>query len=157
MKRSSKISLVLLIAMFLAVITTTPQAQAAPVVTPTVVITPSLGTSHDLIIKDVDSSQGFTVCSHWGSQYAYTVDSSGCDGGGLGWLAPGEDTKTKFGWDDADAVRIPANYILKQEVPGVNVALSLCRTFPLYKKVSADVLRKTRQLYLAKGRNCRSS
>lgn len=101
-------------------------------------------TDYALKITNV-GQKSMTICKDWVSSYPTTT--SAC-ANGLGVLYPGENSRTKFGWSDADGVRVPAGYSLREQVVGTDPVVYGCRSYTFYGHVEASLFDSTRSLYL---------
>ncbi|MFS0885136.1 hypothetical protein [Aeromicrobium sp. 179-A 4D2 NHS] len=77
----------------------TVMLAAAALVLP---LSPANAAANDLVIANHYSSpRNIEVCRDWGNTSCQTASPKG-------FLTPGQNSKTKFGWADADGFKVPA-------------------------------------------------
>lgn len=99
------------------------------------------GISHDLVVVHSDkTTRRFGICDHWESAEASTHSCQGQ----VGSLHGVENSKDKYGWDDTDAIMVPANFRLFRDRVGPDKEIAnACNQGWFYKKVSPPPWRKS--------------
>lgn len=94
--------------------------------------------SHNLVIENV-GGEPFRVCEHWNIPEKVSTSSIACKGGPIKLLRPGQNTKSAFGWKDADALVDDEQRQMKEDVVGINPIIMGCSDETRYRKVSPDI------------------
>lgn len=95
------------------------------------------GISHDLRVKN--STKGnrlFGICKSWAYFQNGETWSEVCPDSPIGTLSVGQNSLTKYGWADTDAIMVTRGYELREDVVGVDPKIAGCHDETYYKKVS---------------------
>lgn len=89
---------------------------------------------NDLVIHNI-SSRYIYICRDWNFPPGQNTATSCPASTSTGYLRPGEDSRTKYGWSDTDGLFIPA--YTKMIADGTQY--NHCRSYPVWMKVSPTI------------------